>query len=78
MKPSTPNLDAASAVQYSKPTSLAEEEIVTMCPERCLRMMGSTARVTSAKELLREGHGGLTTPSPPARLRVCGATCGVP
>ena len=46
IQPSTPNFDAAYALQYSNPASPAEEEIVTTCPERCSRMAGSTARVT--------------------------------
>ena len=33
-------------VQNSKPTKPADDEIDTMCPERCFRMTGSTARVT--------------------------------
>jgi hypothetical protein len=47
IQPSTPNLAAAYAVTWSKPApSPADEEIVMMCPERCLRITGKAARVT--------------------------------
>src|SRR2546423_13257226 len=44
--PSTPNFDAEYAVQNSKPTRPALDEIEMMCPERCLRITGKMARVT--------------------------------
>jgi len=40
---STPNFDAAYAVPHSKPAKPAEEEIVTTCPERRLRITGKRA-----------------------------------
>src|SRR5215218_2862657 len=43
---STPNLEAAYAVQNSWPTMPAVDEIATTKPERWARMAGSTARVT--------------------------------
>src|SRR3984893_17442595 len=46
IQPSRPNFDAAYAEQNSKPTRPAAEEIEIMCPERCLRMTGRTARGT--------------------------------
>src|SRR5215207_6964628 len=46
IQPSTPNFDAAYALVYSAPARPASDEIVTTCPERCLRMTGRTARVT--------------------------------
>src|SRR5829696_6191972 len=46
IQPSTPNFDAAYAEPYSKPANPADEEIVTTCPARFLRMTGRTARVT--------------------------------
>ena len=46
IQPSTPNLEAAYAVQNSWPTMPAVEEIATTRPERWARMTGRTARVT--------------------------------
>src|SRR5215207_2918669 len=46
IQPSTPNFDAAYALVYSAPARPASDEIVTTCPERCVRMTGRTARVT--------------------------------
>ena len=46
IQPSRPNFAAAYAVQNSCPAMPAVEEIVTTSPERCRRIMGSTARVT--------------------------------
>lgn len=46
IQPSSPNFDAAYAVQNSNPASPAADEIVTMLPERCLRITGRMARVT--------------------------------
>src|SRR5207249_6448407 len=46
IQPSRPNFAAAYAEQNAKPTMPAVDEIETMCPERCLRMTGRTARVT--------------------------------
>ncbi len=46
IQPSTPNLEAAYAVQNAWPTMPAVEEIATTSPERWARMTGSTARVT--------------------------------
>src|SRR6266478_2436582 len=46
IQPSTPNFAAAYAEQNANPTSPAVDEIVMMCPERCLRMTDRTARVT--------------------------------
>src|SRR3989449_11108661 len=50
IQPSRPNFDAAYAEQNAKPTMPAVDEIEIMCPERCLRMTGRTARVTRSEE----------------------------
>src|SRR2546425_9896471 len=46
IQPSRPNFAAAYAEQNANPTMPAVDEIEIMCPERCLRMTGRTARVT--------------------------------
>ena len=46
IQPSMPNFAAAYAVQNMPPEMPAVEEIVSSRPERCLRITGSTARVT--------------------------------
>src|SRR2546426_10099018 len=46
IQPSRPNFAAAYAEQKANPTRPAVDEIEIMCPERCLRMIGRTARVT--------------------------------
>src|SRR6185295_1494203 len=46
INPSNPNLDAEYALQNSKLVRPAVEEIDMICPERCLRIIGRTERVT--------------------------------
>src|SRR4051812_43447330 len=47
IQPSRPNFDAAEGDTKTKPAARpAEDEIEMMCPACCLRITGSTARVT--------------------------------
>ncbi len=46
IQPSTPNFDAAYAVQNSCPAMPAVEEMVTSSPDRWARMTGRAARAT--------------------------------
>src|SRR6266403_3126371 len=82
IQPSRPNFDAAYAEQNSKPTRPAAEEIEIMCPERCLRMTGRTARVTFIEPMRLAANwraicSGVRSSQYPVRshLRVCQQCC---